>query len=99
MRLSTAKSLKNSFLKRFSEMLFNNRIGNMIDTALMKITAKRWLKKKQMKKLNTNGIIMGMDTDKHYSKPEPGNFQDKLIGKYQNKVSQLLERCVGSVVR
>jgi predicted nucleotidyltransferase len=97
MRLSTAKSLKKSFLKRFTETLFNNRLGDSIDTILMKITAKRWLKKLQMKKQNTRGIIMGLDTGKHYAKPDPRNFQDKLIVKYQRKVSQLLEHLESSV--
>lgn len=97
MRLSTAKSLKRSFTKRFTELLFNNRIGDAIDSLLMKITAKRWLKKLQMKKRNTRGIIMCLDTGKHYAKPDPRNFQDKLIVKYQNKVSQLLEHLESSV--
>jgi hypothetical protein len=63
----------------------------------MKITAKRWLKKLQMKKQNTRGIVMGLDTGKHYAKPDPRNFQDKLIVKYQRKVSQLLEHLERSV--
>jgi predicted nucleotidyltransferase len=93
MRLTTAKAVKSSTFKHLIEILFNNRIGNIIDNWLMKITAHRWLKKMKMKKLNTRGIIMGMDTDKHYAKPDPKNFQNKLITKYTNKVSQLLERC------
>jgi predicted nucleotidyltransferase len=97
MRLSTAKSLKKSFLKRSTETLFNNLLGDSIDTMLMKITAKRWLKKLQMKKQNTRGIVMCLDTGKHYAKPDPRNFQDKLIVKYQNKVSQLLEHWKSSV--
>ena len=97
MRLSTAKSLKKSFIKRFTELLFNNRIGDAIDNLLMRITANRWLKKLQMEKRNTRGIIMCLDTGKHYAKPDPRNFQDKLIGKYQNKVSQLLEHLESSV--
>ncbi len=40
---------------------------------------------------------MAMDTGKHYSKPDPVNFQAKLITRYQNKVSQVLERCADSV--
>jgi hypothetical protein len=91
LRLTTANSLKFSLLKRFSEMLFNNRLGNWIDNVLMNITAKRWRKKVQQKKLNTRGIIMCLDTGKHYAKSDPKNFQDKLVGKYQNKVAQLLE--------
>lgn len=78
-------------------MLFNNRLGNTIDNLMMKITANRWLKKKQMKKLNTRGIVLCLDCGKHYAKPDPRNFQDKLIVKYQNKVSQLLDHWESSV--
>ena len=56
----------------------------------MKITAGRWLKKTHLKKLNSHGIVMGMDTGKHYAKPEPKNFQSKLLARYENKVAQLL---------
>ncbi len=97
LRLTTAKALKKSAVKTFVEMLFNNRLGNSIDNLMMKITANRWLKKKQMKKLNTRGIVLCLDCGKHYAKPDPRNFQDKLIVKYQNKVSQLLDHWESSV--
>jgi predicted nucleotidyltransferase len=97
LRVATAKPVKRSLLKRSVEWLFNNSVGNSIDGMLMRITAKRWLKKMQQKKRNNHGIIMAMDTGKHYSKPDPVNFQAKLIASYQNKVSQVLERCADSV--
>ncbi|HTE00455.1 MAG TPA: nucleotidyltransferase domain-containing protein [Mucilaginibacter sp.] len=97
MRLTTAKRVKNSLLKRFVEFIFNNRIGNMIDNLLMKITAKRWLKKEQQKKRNTHGVVLGMDVDKHYAKPDPKNFQNKLIVKYTTKVTMLLEHSENSL--
>ena len=97
LRLTTAKSLKRSFLKNFLEALFNNRFGDALDNLLMRITAKRWEKKLQMKKLNTKGIVMCLDTGKHYAKPDPRNFQDKLIVKYQTKISQLWEHWESSV--
>lgn len=97
LRLTTAKELKKLYLKRFVEMLFNNRLGNAIDNLMMKITEKRWLKKKQQKKLNTKGNVLCLDSGKHYAKPDPRNFQTNLIGKYQHKVSQLLEYWESSV--
>jgi predicted nucleotidyltransferase len=98
MRLTTAKPLKRSLLKRFLEMLFNNTIGNLLDNLLMKITTKRWNKKKQEKKLNIKGLIIGMDTGKHYAKPDPKNFQNKLLLKYHVKLLQLLEHWESSIV-
>jgi predicted nucleotidyltransferase len=98
MRLTTAKSLKRSWLNRAFEWLFNNRFGNALDDLLMRITVERWDKKRQEKKLNIKGLIMGMDAGKHYAKPDPKNFQEKLILKYQLKLSQILEHREGSAV-
>ncbi|MBV8388582.1 MAG: nucleotidyltransferase domain-containing protein [Mucilaginibacter sp.] len=98
MRLTTAKTLKRSWLKVVFEWLLNNPPGNTLDTLLMKITVQRWDKKRQQKKLNIKGLIMGMDAGKHYAKPDPKNFQEKLIFKYQVKLSQILEHWEGSAV-
>lgn len=98
MRIASAKPLKDSPLKRTAEFLLNNRLGTFIDTWLMKKTASRWLKKSQQKKLNTRGIIMGMDAGKHCAKPDPKNFQHKLIGRYQSKIDQLLQQYESSLV-
>jgi predicted nucleotidyltransferase len=91
MRIASAKPVKGGFLKSLLEVLFNNSAGDIIDDMLMRITGNRWLKKTQQKKLNSHGIIMGMDTGKHYAKPDPKNFQSKLLAKYEHKVSQLLK--------
>ncbi|HTK21172.1 MAG TPA: nucleotidyltransferase domain-containing protein [Mucilaginibacter sp.] len=98
MRLTTAKSLKRSWLTSAFEWLFNNRCGNSLDNLLMRITTDRWDKKRQQKKLNIKGLIMGMDAGKHYAKPDPKNFQEKLILRYQVKLSQILEHWEGSAV-
>lgn len=98
MRLTTAKSLKRSWLKRALEWLFNNQLGVALDNLLMRITTERWDKKRRQKKLNIKGLIMGMDAGKHYAKPDPKNFQEKLILKYQLKLSQILEPREGSAV-
>jgi len=98
MRLTTAKTLKRSWLKWSFEWLFNNRFGNSLDNLLLRITTDRWDKKSQQKKLNIKGLIMGMDAGKHYAKPDPKNFQEKLILRYQVKLSQILEHWEGSAV-
>jgi predicted nucleotidyltransferase len=92
MRLSSAKPLKNGVLKRFAEVLLNNRLGDALDNILRRFTTVRWLKKTNQKKLNSRGIIMGMDAGKHYAKPDPTNFQNKLLDRYQNKVGVLLQQ-------
>ena len=97
LRLTTAEVEKRSLLKKFIEVLFNNGLGSVLDTLLMNITASRWLKKKQAKKLNMHGIVMGLDAGKHYAKPDPKNFQHKLIVRYQTKVALVLEHCENSL--
>jgi len=88
MRLSSAKAVKSSFLKVLIELVFNNAVDNM----LMKITARRWLKKTLSKKLNAKGTIMGMDVNKHYSKPDPKNFQNKLLKQYEYNVFKIIQK-------
>jgi hypothetical protein len=34
---------------------------------------------------------MGMVVGPHFSKPDPKNFQDKVLEQYRNKVQQLLQ--------
>lgn len=86
MRLSSAMETKGNVVKKLIEIVFNNPLGNLLDDALMNITAKRWLKKKQQNKLNDHGIVMSMVTDKHYSKPDPTGFQTRLIQKYESRL-------------
>ena len=80
---------KKFFLKHWIEKIFSGNFGNGIDDRLMKITDQRWKKKTQMQKRTDKGAIVSMAVDKHYSKPNPKNFQEKVIEKYHNKVSCL----------
>jgi predicted nucleotidyltransferase len=97
MRVSSAKPLKNHFIKNLVEIALNNPLGNAIDNLLKKITAARWLKKTQQKKRNIKGQVMGMDAAKHYAKPDPTNYQRNLIQRYENRVMQLLQDNENSV--
>lgn len=90
MRISSAKPLKPSIFKTIFEKLFNNRLGNLIDTLLMNITSGRWNKKTEQKKLNSKGAVMSMETGKHYAKPDPGNFQAMLLAQYEKRISQIV---------
>lgn len=98
LRVSTAKPLKISPLKRVAEFIFNNRFGNALDNLLMRITVSRWDKKMLAQKRNNRGFIMGMDAGKHYTKPDPVNFQNKLIARYEERITQLNERIEGIAV-
>ena len=99
MRLSSAKPIKSSFLKRIVETMLNNRAGNFIDNLLLGITTNRWLKKTRLKKLNAHGGVMAMATAKHYAKPDPKIFQTNLLRQYQNKIAHILHQVPNSVAQ
>lgn len=89
MRLSSAKTLKNPWPKQLIEALFNNRSGNLLDDILMKITGSRWHKKTANNQTNHKGIIMAMDTGKHYAKPSVNGFHEKLLKRYSERIKKL----------
>jgi predicted nucleotidyltransferase len=91
MRVATARPLKTTILKSLVSWLPDNPLSNVIDNILMKITARRWVYSTKLKKVNSKGAIMAMAVDKHYSKPDPGNFQIKLLARYARKVAQVLQ--------
>jgi predicted nucleotidyltransferase len=99
LRLASAKPLRKYFLKSLVETLLNNRVGEWLDNILMKFTAGRWNKKTQMKKLNMRGTVMGMAASKHCAKPDPVNFQAKLISRYQHKLVSLLQETENRVAQ
>ncbi|WP_114938445.1 nucleotidyltransferase domain-containing protein [Mucilaginibacter endophyticus] len=92
MRLATAKPLKKTWYKVFAEKMLDNSFGSWLDNLLMEITAGRWNKKTEMKKLNMRGAVMSMAASKHFAKPAPENFQVKLIERYRTKVCMLLQQ-------
>lgn len=92
MRISMAKEIKGSWLKTVIEKLLNNNAGNLLDSLLMKLTAKSWGKKTKQKKTNVRGVVMSMRASKHYSKPDPANFQSKLLKLYENNVNDIFNR-------
>ncbi|TFF38211.1 hypothetical protein [Mucilaginibacter psychrotolerans] len=92
LRLASAKPLKNYPLKSLAEWGLNNSLGDLLDNMLMRITSRRWNKKTTLKKLNMRGLILGMATGKHFAKPDPLNFQEHLMNRYEQKLSQVLQQ-------
>jgi hypothetical protein len=80
---------KHSFLKRCVESLFNNSLGEWLDNYLMKLTTKRWIDKEESGKLNIKGGRMGLRTGKHFSKPNPAFFQQKILMLYESKLKEI----------
>ncbi|MGG9964232.1 hypothetical protein [Ferruginibacter sp. SUN106] len=87
---TAAQEIKKGWPRSFAEMLLNGKLGDSADNWLMKITARRWKKKERQLNLNAKGICMGMLAEKHFAKPDPKNFQFKILEQYDSKVDQIL---------
>ena len=92
MRISSAMPVKKTVFKTLFEGLLSLSPGNMVDNMLMNITTNRWLKKTLLKRLNSHGNVLSLLTDKHFAKPNPKNFQGKLLSTYEQKVAGLLSK-------
>lgn len=83
--------IKKGIVNRLIEKFFNAAWGNGIDNRLMKITDKRWKKKVERNQKNIKGNALSMIVSKHCSKPDPKNFQDKVIRQFEAKLNTLLQ--------
>ena len=92
LHISPAAEIQSKWFTRMTEMLLNNRLGNWVDTALMKKTAKNWNRKTRHNKKNSKGITLSMHVGKHFSKPNPENFQKRLLQRYQHFLAEVLEQ-------
>ncbi|MGB8193641.1 MAG: hypothetical protein WCF67_17045 [Chitinophagaceae bacterium] len=80
---------KEAFIKRSIEYLLNKKMGDRLDDYLHKLTSNRWKKKETRGKLNACGGQMGLTTGKHFARPNPEFFQQKILAKYQNRLNDL----------
>ena len=81
---------KEAFIKRSIEYCLDGSFGEKLDNYLMRITTRRWKEKEQVGKLNLRGERMGLSTGKHFAKPNPEFFQQKVLSKYQRRLNELL---------
>jgi hypothetical protein len=78
-----------SLLKRTCEKFLNNRIGDFLDDYFRKVTAGRWKKKELRGDLNLRGLRMSLQCGKHFARPNPEIFQQKVLARYQRKIREL----------
>lgn len=78
-----------SRIKRLVESVFDNHVGNKFDNWLLKITTNRWQKKSNQGRRNKNGNTMSLVTGKHFSRSNPGAFQEKVLAKYEQRLIDL----------
>jgi predicted nucleotidyltransferase len=98
LRLSSAKATKKRWLKQLFETMLNNKLGDIIDKTLMRVTGQRWNKKTVEKRLNMHGFVLQMYAERHCSKPDPVNFQQKILQRYNDKITGLLAKDESSMV-
>jgi hypothetical protein len=92
MRVASTKEQPHSMLKRVIEAVFDNAVGDLLDRLLMNITTKRWLLKTKSGKLNNRGIVMSIHASRHFAKPNPIYFQEKLMQRFNMMNEEILTR-------
>jgi hypothetical protein len=88
-KIPLEKAKRKTYLKTFIERIFNTKFGDKLDDWLMNLTASRWQKKTRSQRLNKRGIVMGMDASKHCAKPDPRNFQQKVMEIYNSRTGEI----------
>lgn len=86
------QKIRKGLLKRTIEFLFDNRIGERLDSWLMKVTVKRWEKKTELFQKNKKGLVMGMDGGKHFSKANPASFQNQVLHRYNDNLNRIYQK-------
>jgi hypothetical protein len=87
-RKQEQKDPRAGVFKRTMEFLFNNKIGNSLDRLLYRITSLRWKRKQERGKKNEKGVTMGLMTDRHFAKSDPGGFQAIVLKEYAERVAK-----------
>ena len=84
---------RSSLLKRGLEKILNNRLGNLLEDYLRRLTDSRWKTKTSRGDRNMKGDPMTLECGHHYSRPDPGIFQQRILQKYQVKLKEVAARC------
>ena len=84
------KELYSGLLKRGIEWLFNNQLGDKIDNWLLQYFSRRWEKVLVLRKAFPNGFLRGaISIGKHFYKPTPYDFQQKVLSKFQERMNNV----------
>lgn len=88
----TSKSIQKSkkiIFRTFFEKILSSSLGNKMEQWLRQLTDQRWKKKTISGKVNEHGEKMEMIAGAHFSKPNPNNFQTKVLQRYENGIMEL----------
>ena len=89
LRVSYVEETKNPVLKQFSEFLFRNQLGNLLDSIFMNWTSFRFNKRVEKGRHNTKGYLMDIKISKHYAKHNPEQLQKNITETYERKIANL----------
>jgi hypothetical protein len=91
-RVQTARHPASRTLKTMVENFFDNNIGDKLNRRLMQITIKRWKKKAREQQRSYRGELMALDAGLHYAKPDPVNFQNRILYRYSKEAEAFMMR-------
>ena len=76
--------------RKIVEWLLNNKQGDKIDDKLMKYFRKRWERLTGRNRFMKSGFQIGaVMAEKHFCRPYPEHFQQKILDIYQEKLDAL----------
>jgi hypothetical protein len=76
--------------KKIIEWFMNNGHGDKADTVLMRYFDNRWKKLAAKNKFIKGGFQLGtMMADKHFCRPYPEHFQQKILHRYEERIRAL----------
>ncbi|MBL7747687.1 MAG: hypothetical protein JNM19_09695 [Chitinophagaceae bacterium] len=91
-KLQQLKEPNRSWMKKLGEWLLGGNRGGRLDDYLLNTTTRRWKKKETRGMKNNKGVRMGLLTNKDFAKSNPGDFQQKVLSMYQQRVEGLMEK-------
>ena len=87
---SLINETKKPFVSKFVEYIFNNRLGDFLDSQLKKMTLYVWNKK--FKHLCKKDFNIAFKSTKNISKHHPHNFQKKVIEALNNNYNHVKQK-------
>jgi len=85
-----AKEISSWPLKRLTEWMLNNGMGERLDDALMKFFSRRWTTLMSRKQITATGFQLGaVVIEKHLCKPMPQHFQQNILNRFEQKIADV----------
>jgi hypothetical protein len=80
------REIPDTFLKRTLEKVFNGKIGEKLDTTLLRVYRKR--SERKFSDAQKHLFPVNFKTEKHVSKHHPNGFQQIIIDQHQSRIAE-----------